>query len=139
MSQRVEKRVLDASALLAYLQDEPGAETVRAALVDGCVMSAVNWAEVLSKSEELVLGAEELISELTSRGVLGACLTVLPFAEADAPVAATLRPPTRHLGLSLADRACLALGLRLEATVLTADRTWRDLDPALGVSVLLIR
>lgn len=125
--------VLDASAFLAYLQDEPGAETVRDALAGGCCISAVNWAEVLSKVAELGMPGHDLVRELDARQLLGTALRIVPFTAEDAPGAGDLRPLTRHLGLSLGDRACLALGRSLDAAILTADRQWRELAPDFDV------
>lgn len=131
--------VLDASALLAYLQDEPGATAVRDALGVGCRMSSVNWAEVLSKVAELGRGALDLATELKDRGLLGQTLRIVPFEERSAPAVADLRPTTRHLGLSLGDRTCLSLGVELGSPVLTADRDWKELETTLGIEIRLIR
>ncbi len=128
--------VLDASAFLAYLQAEPGAEVVQKALARGCCMSAVNWAEVLSKVAELGKPGHDLEAHLERRQLLGTALRILPFAREDASVVGDLRLQTRHLGLSLGDRACLALGQRLGALVLTADRTWARLDGQVAVQVI---
>lgn len=131
--------MLDASALLAYLQNEPGATTVRDALALGCRMSAVNWAEVLSKANDAGRSSREIVDELTNRGLLGQSLRIVPFAESDAATVGDLRPRTRHIGLSLGDRACLALGLRLQRSVLTTDRDWRKLTGELEVDIRVIR
>ena len=134
-----EESVLDASALLAYLQDEPGADLVEDALSVGCRMSAVNWAEVLSKTTDLGRGGTEIVAELTERGLLGQTLGIVPFGEEDAPGVAALRPRTRQLGLSLGDRACLALGQRLRLPVLTADGDWHQLAEELELEITVIR
>lgn len=131
--------VLDASALLAYLQLEPGADAVRDALAAGCSMSAVNWAEVLSKVAELGKSGSELERELKKRGLLGQCLEIVPFGAEDAPAVGDLRPRTRSLGLSLGDRICLALSLRLGLSVVTADRAWKELGADLGIEIRVIR
>ena len=128
--------VLDASAFLAYLQAEPGSEVVEEALAKGCSMSAVNWAEVLSKVTELGKPSAELVTDLEDRRLLGAALRILPFEERNAPLVGDLRPQTRHLGLSLGDRACLALGRRLDSPILTTDRAWGDLDLDLDIRVI---
>ncbi len=122
--------VVDASALLALLQGEPGGKSVETA-VEGSAMSAVNWSEV---HHRLARGID--VSELRS-DVEALGLELVPFAVADAELAATLWSSTRHLGLSLGDRACLALARRLERPALTADRAWLDLD--VGVRVHAIR
>ena len=74
---------------------------------------------------------------LSSFGLGGYLLTVVPFGPADAVAAARLRAPTRALGLSLGDRACLAVALRFGTAALTADRAWATLD--VGVEVRLLR
>ncbi len=130
-------RVVDASALLAYVDDEPGAEVVERCLPDGLLVSAVNWAEVLSKLAERGVAGDQFEEELTSAGILGESLEVRPFRGEDAVTVARLRLVTRALGFSLADRACLALGLRSGLSVLTADRVWGE--ASLPVRVELIR
>ncbi len=123
--------VLDASALLALLNAEPGADTVAAALPEA-VIGAVNYAEVVSKLAEAGLSEAELRETLD-----GLALDVRPFDRAQAHAAGLLRPATRARGLSLGDRACLALGRALQAPVLTTDSAWEGLD--LGVEVRQIR
>ncbi len=120
--------VLDASALLAYFNDEPGAEVVEGALVNLAAVSAVNWAEVLTKVRETGKSPETFCSEITERGILGQLLEVTSFAEANAVDVAELRPATREQGLSLGDRACLALARSLGLPVYTADRVWSELE-----------
>jgi ribonuclease VapC len=133
----VSEVVLDASALLAYLNEESGAEAVEQALPNGAYISAVNWAEVLSKVAESGGEPEVLISDLEVCGLLGQTLKVLPLLPEDGPAIACLRPLTKALGLSLGDRACLALGLRLGLPVLTTDREWQKLT--LSVEVRVVR
>jgi len=129
--------VLDASALLAYLGDEPGAELVASAIAGGAVIATVNLAEALSTLAARGREPAEVAALLTDRGLLGGAITVEPFTGADAIQTARLRPLTRAAGLSLADRACLALAARLAAPALTADRAWQQL--ALDVDVHTIR
>jgi ribonuclease VapC len=117
--------VLDASALLTYLRDEPGAELVAEAIADGVVISTVNLAEVLSRSADRGADPAKIAAKLTQSGLLDGAITVEPFTTADAIDAARLRPLTRDSGLSLGDRACLALARRLETQVLTADTAWQ--------------
>jgi PIN domain nuclease of toxin-antitoxin system len=113
------QNVLDSSALLAFLQGEPGALKVEAALQNGAVCGAANWSEVAQKV--LHHGA----SWELSRGVLANYgLAVEPVTQADAEAAAAMWPKAPIL--SLADRLCLALADRLDATALTADRAWLD-------------
>lgn len=124
--------VLDSSALLAYLLREPGIERVRVALNQGAVINAVNLAEVYTK---LVLTNQwaPTVTELLADNAL----TVLPFTEEDALVAANLARDTRRFGRSLGDRACLATGLRLGVPILTGDREWTNLQ--VGVAIELFR
>jgi len=109
--------VLDASALLAFLQGEPGSSTVEAALTGGAHCSTVNWSEVAQKVRAAG-GDWGLVRALLDSYKL----VVLDATTADAEWAA-LRWQAGE-GLSLADRFCLALGERVEADVLTADTAW---------------
>jgi len=124
----VPSTVLDASALLAYLRDEPGADVVADAVATGAVISTVNLGEVLSRVADRGADPARVARQMTDRGLLGGALAVEPFTTADAIEIARLRPLTRDLGLSLGDRACLALASRLDAPVLTADSAWSTLD-----------
>jgi PIN domain nuclease of toxin-antitoxin system len=137
--------VLDASAYLAYVLDEPGADRVEEAMEDGATISTVNVAEILTR---LVDRTPNLASRLAVQSSLAASGTAImpgvfdeePFTLADAALAASLRPVGRPYGLSLGDRACLALGRRLRLPVLTSDRIWGNLDPArTHVTVQIIR
>jgi PIN domain nuclease of toxin-antitoxin system len=133
----VNKSVLDASAFLAYLRDEPGAEIVENALIDGCYISIINWVEVLSKVVDLGESPEEIIKRLRDEGLLENSLEIIACNEQDAITIAKFRPLTKSTGLSLGDRACLALGKRLNLPVLTADKVWTSLS--LGITINLIR
>lgn len=128
--------VLDASALMAYFYQEPGADVVESAILQGSFISTINWAEVLSTAIHRGEDIDELISKIESANELSR-LTILPAIEIDAIQIARLRPATKTLGLSLGDRACLALGLRLDLTVLTADQIWKNL--ALNIPITIIR
>jgi len=113
--------VLDASAILAFVAGEPGADAVEAALKVGARCGAANWSEVAQK----VLAAErdwDLVRAL----LLSFSLDVDPVEIADAEWAA--RRWKAGEGLSLADRLCLALAERVDAEVLTADRSWGTAD-----------
>ena len=123
--------ILDASALLAFLHNEPGAEQVHMAL-DSAHVSTVNWAEVLQKSLRRQVDITGMQEEFTEIGV-----TFEPFTPNQAELTAQLWDKTRKFGLSLADRSCLALAIDKEAVVLTADRAWTKLD--VGIEILLIR
>ena len=123
--------VFDASAVLVLLNSEPGAEVLIEAL-PGAVISAVNVSEVVAKLAEQEM-PEAAISEALEE--LG--LEVISFDADQALAAGLLSSTTRGRGLSLGDRACLALGMRLRLPVLTADRIWSDLD--LDAEVQLVR
>lgn len=114
--------VLDASALLAMLQAEPGAELVEQVL-ENAVISAVNWSEVVQKAAEAGVDTRGLRRQIEALG-----LRILPFDAADAERAAALREATRAAGLSLGDRACLAVAALCGVPALTADRAWSELD-----------
>jgi PIN domain nuclease of toxin-antitoxin system len=145
--------VLDASAWLAYLLDEPAAGAVEDLVVDGAVMSAVNLAEVCSRLADVrsdVATVLERAAAALARSdqprfvtsglpVLPETVEVLPFTEADAWTVGGLRLATRGSGLSLGDRACLSLARRLEVSVVTTNKSWLDLDPdATGVDVIVV-
>ncbi len=123
--------VLDASALLALLNKEPGHEEVAQTMPDATI-SAINLSEVAAKLAESGM-PEEVIREALE----GLAMEVHDFGRELAFQTAMLRPSTRPKGLSLADRACLALGRRLDIPVLTTDRAWEGLD--LEVEIRLIR
>ena len=123
--------VLDASAVLVLLLDEPGAEVV-APVLSEAVLSAVNLAEVLSKLTDRRADVSRLAEDLAAAGVL-----VEPMTAADAAQVAELRRIDQGRLLSLGDRCCLALGRRLGLPVVTADRAWSELDA--GVDVRQVR
>ena len=114
--------ILDASALLAYVLDEPGAEVVEEALAEEGSIGAVNLAEVLTKLADV---GQEPGSAMGHIGLLP--IEILPFDEDLAIETARLRSLTAAAGLSLGDRACLGLGRRFGGRVLTADASWRGL------------
>lgn len=131
MSRSDSPAILDASALLAVLGDEPGGERVVPLLPSG-VISSVNWSEVLGRYAQLGLATTQRHEQIEALGV-----TVAAFTVRQAEIAAGLLPLTREAGLSLGDRACLAVALDLGGTAITADRAWAELD--LGLTVELIR
>ena len=122
--------VLDASALLAYLLQEPGAAVVDGLLSDARITS-VNWAEVVQKSLSAGVEVRGMREELQALG-----MQVEPFVAVDGEKAGQLWLLTRQQGLSLGDRACLSLGLRLGLAVVTCDRAWAELPLELEVQVL---
>lgn len=123
--------VVDTSAVLALLFEENGRARV-ADVIDSAKMSAVNFAELVSKLTEKAY-PDDVIEAMTE-GLLPA---VVPFDSAQAAAAGRLRKQTREKGLSLGDRACLALALREGVPALTADRKWAELD--IGVEIEVIR
>ena len=125
------KYVLDASAMLALLNQEPGMEQVAAVLGESC-MGTVNYCEVLGKLIDAGLPEEDARESVELLNV-----EVIPFDTDMARLAAVLRPTTKTLGLSLGDRSCLALALSRRNVVLTAERAWAKLK--IGVKVELIR
>jgi ribonuclease VapC len=124
--------VLDASALLALLHQEPGSDKVVQAIEDGAAISTVNLSEVASKFNDL--GVPETVIEDAINALE---LTIVDFNAELAYKAGVLRPLTRHVGLSLGDRACIALAQHLDLPALTTDRAWEGLS--LGITVQLIR
>lgn len=127
--------VLDASAVLAFLQGEPGDNIVRLALQSGrCVVSAANQAEIIAKSLDRGGDPETIKIILAELGY-----TVVDIQAEDGMQAGWLRSQTRQFGLSLGDRLCLVLAQRLKARVLTADRPWLTLAQILGLEIICIR
>lgn len=123
--------VLDASAVVAFVFNEPGAEVVRSYLSTAAV-SSVNLAEVVTYSRQHGFGVDE-IGKLVDEQKL----QIVPFDTEQALHAGDLVSITRSYGLSLGDRACLALARLLKVPVVTADKIWATLD--VGVEVRLIR
>ncbi len=123
--------ILDASAILAFLFREPGAELVGPHIA-GATVSSVNWSEVLGRFARMGLPIETVDLQLQN----GGCRMV-EFSRRQALLAAELIPVTAHPGLSLGDRACLAVGLETGLPVLTADRAWTSLS--LGLDIRSIR
>ena len=116
--------VLDASALLAHLNGEEGAIAVREAMKAGAAISVANWAEVLSKLAERGEDPGVAAAEMKGAELVGGVVAIEPITDDDCIVIARLRPATRAQGLSLADRACLALAEWLGVPALTADGEW---------------
>lgn len=123
--------VADASAILAALKNEPFSNVDPRSLV-GSTVSAVNVCEVLTKLHD-----DGLTDSQAHAAISVMDLRVVPFDGPQASAAARLRSTTRHVGLSLGDRACLALASGLGCPVVTADRVWASLD--VGVEIVVIR
>lgn len=125
--------VLDASALLALIQNEAGANLVNDAIAQGqAIISSINLSEVVAKLAESGMPREAITSFQNQLPV-----EVVDFNSAMALETGLLRPATRPLGLSLGDRACLATAMVLgNLPVLTADRAWVELKDNFKITVL---
>jgi PIN domain nuclease of toxin-antitoxin system len=126
----VAEAVLDASAALALLLGEPGGEEV-VALLSGGLISSVNACEVQTRLIDRGLPPESAAEALTDLR-----LTIASFTVEDAFIASVLRGRTRRAGLSLGDRACLALGLRTGLPVYTADGPWAEIGLPLDIRLI---
>lgn len=125
------KTVIDASALLALLNAEPGADIVTEALPGG-VISAVNLSEVIAKLCDAGVPEKAIHQTLQPLG-----LEIVSFDEEQAYQAGVLRTSTQNMGISLGDRACLSLAKMLGVVALTADRAWAGLS--VGATIKVIR
>lgn len=123
--------VLDASAILAVINGEAGQEKLTPELLSRAVGSTVNLAEVHTKLVSRGWAPDVAWEDATSP-----IRETLTFNEEHAKIAGGLVAHTRHLGLSLGDRACLALGLALKAPVYTADKTWKKLKLDIRIHVI---
>ncbi len=123
--------VLDASAIIALLDDEPGADIVRSVIFNA-VISTVTLAEAYSILSKRGHDGIAALSEIRF-----AIDQLIPFTEDQAETAGALRGPTKHAGLSLGDRACIALGISLGVDLYTADCVWATLN--LPCTIKLIR
>lgn len=127
--------VLDASAIIAFLQGEPGEDIVRHALQAGrCVVSAANQAEVIAKALDRGAHADAIKTVLADLAY-----AVIDLKAEDGARAGWMRDQTRAIGLSLGDRLCLSVAQRLSALVLTADRPWSSMAQPLGLDIRCIR
>lgn len=124
--------VLDASVMLALLNQEPGSEQITPELLSNSVTSTVNLAEVQSKLVDRGAHADEAWQDTVS-----SVSEAIPFTAEQARSAGNLIAQTRHVGLSLGDRACLSLAIALKAPVYTTDRSWKNLK--LGMPIHVIR
>ncbi len=121
---------LDASALLAFLFREPGAERI-AAVLDQCCLSTVNLAEVIGRFARDGHNPSEVLQRLSRTSI-----ELVPFLAEDAALTALLMRSTHEFGLSLGDRACLALGLARRIPVYTADRAWHNVQIDVEIAVI---
>lgn len=127
--------VMDASALLALMQGERGGDVVDELIQDQeCVASSVNIAEVGTRMMDKGLAPAQLARTLKELDV-----QPIDFDLEQATLCAALRLSTKHVGLSLGDRACLALAQLVKGTAVTSDSAWSDVADAVGVRVLMIR
>jgi ribonuclease VapC len=123
--------VLDASAVLTLLFQEPGATAVADLIAEGAAVSTVNLGEVAAVLVRHDGDANSILRAVTAQ------VTVEPFTTEDALAAAALWARTRETGLSLGDRACLALAQRLGGPAVTADRAWATIG--VGITIQLVR
>ena len=112
-------------------EDEQGGDYVKKH-IDRCVISSINWSEVLQKLSRSGSDADKIATFLKALG-----LRVVDFTEDDGVICASLWTSCKSSGLSLADRACLATGSRLQTKIITADRVWKNLE--LNIKIHLIR
>lgn len=124
-----ESAVLDSSAVLALLFGEPGAERVKRTL-PGALLSAVNFAEIVTKLCERGMPQDQARLAIEAIGV-----EVVDFGIDQACVTGELRNRTRSAGLSLGDRACLALAQQQNLPAITADTAWAQI-PELNVVII---
>lgn len=125
-------RVVDSSSVLALMHHEPGADEVASVVAAGALISSVNYSEVVAKLADRGIPEREIRARLARL-----VLQIVDFDTGQALRAGMLRPVTRTAGLSLGDRACLALAQGRNLPVVTADRSWRSLT--IGVEIRLIR
>lgn len=114
--------ILDASAVLAFLYDEKGADNVEP-LLENSLISTVNLAEIFTR-----LIADGMEAKEAWQNLFDLKMNVINFSARQALKVAELRPLTKHIGLSLGDRCCLALAILENATAVTADKIWANLD-----------
>jgi ribonuclease VapC len=123
--------VLDASALLALVQDEPGGEKV-GPMIPHAIMSAVNFGETVQRLRRGGMPLESVVTVLTSL-----VPTPIAFDKETAYIAASIHEKTRGQGISFGDCACLALAMMRDVPAVTAERKWNECR--VGVRVIRIR
>lgn len=124
--------VLDASALLALIQNEKGAEIIKP-LLNVAVMSTVNVSESLTVLQRTNISPQEALSLINDIVNM-----IVPFDLEQAQYMAELQSHVQHKGLSLGDKACISLGVKLQASIYTADKAWSELELN-GAEIKLIR
>lgn len=122
MNNKSNNIILDASALLALIQNEPGTEIIKS-LLKVSVMSTVNITETLSVLQRADITPKEGLTLITN-----IITTIIPFDLELAELTANIHPLVKSKGLSLADRACIALGIKLQIPIYTADKIWAELN-----------
>ena len=125
------KAALDASAILAYLFNERGAERLTPEILADALVSTVNLAEVQTKLVKLGRSTEDAWIDAHSLGKLA-----VPYTSEHARIAGDLITQTEKYGLSLGDRSCLALAIALNAPVYTTEQIWRDLKVGIPIHVI---
>lgn len=129
------KVVLDTSALLAYLFEETGADKVSPILEAGSgVIGSANYAELVTKLVDKNMPMPEILVVISSLE-----LEFIPQDEQQASLTGELRAISKPFGLSLGDRACLALGLATGLPVMTADQLWKDVATGQDIKLMVIR
>jgi ribonuclease VapC len=128
----VNRVVLDASAVMTVINSEPGADKLTPQILSTALTSTVNLAEVHGKLIQRGFSTDDAWAAAN-----GTIHEAVAFTAEHAKTAGDLVIQTRALGLSLGDRACLALAIALQATVYTADRSWKNLN--VGVRIHVIR
>lgn len=123
--------VVDASAILALLNQESGSEEVLQ-FIGNATISTVNLSEIIAKLAEGGIPEQDIQQILSNFH-----LKVVPFDEEQALIAGMLRPASKPIGLSFGDRACLALGIVLNKPVITTDRLWSNLN--VGIEIRVVR
>jgi ribonuclease VapC len=123
--------VFDSSAILVALNNEPGSEKLTPPIIEAAISSTVNLAEVQTKLVALGMNASD-----AWEAVLSSVNSAVDFSAIHAEITGNLVSQTRSLGLSLGDRACLALGISLGAPVYTADKSWKHLKLPIRINVI---
>lgn len=121
---------------MAVLHDEDGADVAAEAIANGAAISVANWAEVLTKLAERGRDPERAATEARKAEGTRRALSIEPMTAADCIAVARLRLTTKAQGLSLADRACLALAERLGVPAVTADQEWAKADVEAEVQLI---